>query len=76
MPIQEKFLDLLVCPVCYGKLIYKKIENLENLQKQKKTREELWCKFDKVAYLIKQDIPIMLVEEARNLSLEELDQCK
>jgi uncharacterized protein YbaR (Trm112 family) len=79
MPIQEKFLDLLVCPVCYGKLIYKKYE-LEGEEaqasKNKKWREELWCRFDKLAYLIKQDIPIMLVEDARTLSLEELDQCR
>jgi uncharacterized protein YbaR (Trm112 family) len=98
MPVQEKFLDLLVCPACYGKLIYKKYEitkegdlsllpdgvletekELPYFQKTKKTkkfREELWCKFDKLAYLIKKDIPIMLVEDARTLSLEELDQCK
>ncbi len=67
MPVAQKFLDLLVCPVCYGKLIYQKSEH---------TPEELWCKFDKLAYLIKDDIPIMLVEEARKLSLEEIDQCK
>jgi uncharacterized protein YbaR (Trm112 family) len=76
MPVTEKFLDLLVCPACFGKLIYKKHEVIQEGKKPQKFREELWCKFDKLAYLIKDDIPVMLIEEARTLSLEEIDQCK
>jgi uncharacterized protein YbaR (Trm112 family) len=34
-------------------------------------KHELICKVDKLAYLIRDDIPVMLVDEARSLSPEE-----
>lgn len=55
--MDKKLLSLLVCPVCKGRLE----------QRQK----ELWCFFDKLAFPIRQEIPVMLVDEARSLSLEE-----
>ena len=57
--VEAKLLDILVCPICKGKLIY---------QKEVK---ELVCKFDKLAYPIKDDIPVMLEEEARELGADE-----
>ncbi len=55
----EKFLlDILVCPVCKGKLDYHKDD------------QELICKFDKLAYPIRDDIPVMLESEARKISGE------
>lgn len=48
-----KLLDILACPLCKGKLEYDK------------TRQELICKFHKLAYPIENDIPVMLVEKAR-----------
>ncbi len=57
--INAELLAILVCPVCKGKLIHK--------------NNELWCKFDKLAYQIKNDIPIMLPDEARKISSEEFD---
>lgn len=63
--IMDKFLlDVLVCPLCKGTLIYKKDTN------------ELICKFDRLAYAIQEGIPIMLANEARELSLEERDRIK
>ena len=59
--MNHKLLDVLVCPVCKGDLIYKKDSN------------ELICRFDKLAYPIRDDIPVMLEEEARSVSSEELD---
>jgi uncharacterized protein YbaR (Trm112 family) len=47
--------DILVCPLCKGKLEYNK------------ANKELICRLDKLAYPIKDDIPVMLVEEARSL---------
>jgi uncharacterized protein YbaR (Trm112 family) len=53
--INSKLLDILVCPICKKQLIYNKTTN------------ELICKFDRLAYQIKDDIPIMLAEEARQI---------
>lgn len=57
--MDAKLLDILVCPVCKGPLVYKK------------TERELICKPCRVAYQIKDDIPVMLEDEARKLPAEE-----
>lgn len=57
--MDKKLLDILVCPVCKGPLVYKKVE------------QELICKADRLAYPIRDDIPVMLQEEARELPAEE-----
>ena len=53
--LNNNALDVLVCPVCKGKLQYDK------------EQQELICRFDKLAYPISQDIPMMIVESARKL---------
>lgn len=58
--MNNALLEILVCPICKGKLHLDKIKN------------ELICKVDKLAYPIRDDIPIMLEDEARKLTLEEL----
>ncbi len=58
--VDRKVLEILVCPVCKGPLIYRKKE------------QELICKADRLAYPIRDDIPVMLEEEARHIDLEEL----
>ncbi len=57
--MDTKLLDILACPVCKGPLVYRK----EN--------KELICKADRLAYPIRDDIPVMLEEEARQLDAEE-----
>jgi uncharacterized protein YbaR (Trm112 family) len=57
--MDKKLLDILACPVCKGELVYKKDSN------------ELICKFDRLAYPIRDDIPVMLEEEARQLAADE-----
>ena len=57
--MDRKLLDILVCPVCKGPLVYRNEEN------------ELICKVDRIAYPIRDDIPVMLEDEARELSPEE-----
>ena len=56
-----KLLEILVCPICKGKLIYKKQD------------QELICKGDRLAFPIQDDIPVMLEDEARKIPLEEYD---
>ncbi len=55
--MDKKLLDILVCPLCKGKLEYNESDS------------ELICNFDKLAYPIRDDIPVMLEEEARSLSV-------
>ncbi|MDI1352086.1 MAG: Trm112 family protein [bacterium] len=57
--MDKKILDILVCPLCKGKLLFKK--------------HELICRFDRLAFPIREDIPVMLEHEARVISLEEKD---
>ncbi|MBL0011722.1 MAG: Trm112 family protein [Nitrosomonas sp.] len=53
--MDARLLDILVCPLCKGPLIYKKED------------KELICKPDRLAFAIKDGIPIMLEEEARRI---------
>lgn len=62
--MDKQLLSILVCPLCKGHLIYQK------------AAQELICKFDRLAYPIRDEIPVMLESEARKLSLEEYDQLK
>jgi uncharacterized protein YbaR (Trm112 family) len=57
--MDKKLLDILACPVCKGPLVYMKNNN------------ELICKGDRLAYPIRDDIPVMLESEARELPAEE-----
>jgi uncharacterized protein YbaR (Trm112 family) len=58
--MDKKLLDILACPICKGKLAYHK------------TSQELICKFDKLAYPIRDGIPIMLEDQARPIAQEEV----
>ncbi|GAB4121796.1 MAG: hypothetical protein Fur0040_02070 [Sideroxydans sp.] len=40
----------------------------------RKTEQELICKADRLAYPIRDDIPVMLADEARTLSAEEAEK--
>jgi uncharacterized protein YbaR (Trm112 family) len=57
--MDAKLLEILVCPVTKGPLIYDK------------ARQELISKSARLAYPIKDGIPVMLEEEARKLTPEE-----
>jgi uncharacterized protein YbaR (Trm112 family) len=53
--MDPKLLDILVCPLCKGPLLYRKAE------------KELVCTACRLAYPIRDDIPVMLEDEARKL---------
>ncbi len=53
--MDARLLDVLVCPLCKGPLVYDK------------PAKELICNADKLAFLIRDDIPIMWVDQARQL---------
>ena len=60
--MDARLLDILVCPVCKGPLQHHKAQN------------ELECRPCRLAYAIKDDIPIMLESEARQLDAAEAEQ--
>jgi uncharacterized protein YbaR (Trm112 family) len=57
--MDKKLLDILVCPLCKGPLYYDK------------GAQELICRGDRLAYPIRDDIPVMLEDEARTLAADE-----
>jgi uncharacterized protein len=54
--VDARLLDILVCPICKGPLEYNK------------NTQELICNPDKLAYPIRDGIPIMWADEARDLN--------
>jgi len=58
MPISKDLLDILACPKCKGDLHY---------VKEGPYGEGLICDKCKLFYPIKDDIPIMLIEEAKKI---------
>ena len=57
--MDSRLLDILVCPICKGPLLYRKAE------------QELLCKADRLAFRIRDGIPVMLEDEARKLDPAE-----
>ena len=62
--MDNKLLEILACPICKSPLIYDK------------SAQELICKADRLAFPVRDDIPVMLEDEARVISSEEHDQLK
>ena len=60
--MDKKLLEILVCPVCKGQLRFDK------------AKAELVCKVDRLAYPIRDDIPVMLEDEARRLGEDEISK--
>lgn len=59
--MDKNLLDILACPVCKGKLSF----NQE--------QQELICRPCALAYPVREDIPVMLPDEARELDAEEIN---
>jgi uncharacterized protein YbaR (Trm112 family) len=57
--MDTKLLDILACPICKGPL------------QHSRSQQVLVCRADRLAFPIRDDIPVMLEEEARRL--EPLD---
>jgi uncharacterized protein len=57
--MDARLLDILVCPVCKGTLIHRRDPQV------------LVCRLDRLAYPIREDVPIMLEEEARQLAADD-----
>jgi uncharacterized protein YbaR (Trm112 family) len=53
--MDNRLLDILVCPICKGPLVYDK------------PAQELICKPDRLAFPIRDGIPVMIEQQARQL---------
>jgi uncharacterized protein len=59
MTLDSKLLDILACPVCKGPLQYVKQQSV------------LVCRADRLAYPIRDGIPVMLEDDARQLNPQD-----
>jgi uncharacterized protein YbaR (Trm112 family) len=57
--MDTKLLDILACPLCKGPLRYAKPER------------ELVCRADRLAFPVREEIPVLLEEEARTLTADD-----
>ena len=57
--MDPKLLEILVCPLCKGPLVYRK------------SAQELVCKADRLGYPVRDGIPVMLEDEAREIRPDE-----
>ena len=57
--MDKRLLEILVCPICKGKLHYDK------------GAQELICRVDRLAFPVQDGIPVMLEQEARALPADE-----
>ena len=60
----RKLLELLVCPVTKAPLVYRS------------ESEELWCSASGLAYAIRDGIPVLIADEARELSTQERESLR
>ena len=57
--MDKNLLEILACPICKGELLFIRAE------------QELICKFDRIAFPVINDVPVMLVERGRRLESDE-----
>jgi len=57
--MDTRLLEILACPVCKGPLQYRRDQQV------------LICRLDRLAYPIRDEVPVMLEEEARQLSADD-----
>ena len=57
--MDSKLLEILVCPLCKGPLVHRRDPH------------ELVCRADRLAFPVRDDIPVMLEEEARKLGPDD-----
>jgi len=60
--MDKSLLQIIVCPVCHGKL-----DHIKETQ-------QLLCQFDRLAYPIDDDIPVLIAERATTLTAEQVKQ--
>jgi uncharacterized protein YbaR (Trm112 family) len=59
MTLSQELLDILVCPQCKGTLLYQQSSN------------HLLCEACRLAYPVRDGIPVLLIDEAESLTNTE-----
>jgi uncharacterized protein YbaR (Trm112 family) len=57
--VDAHLLEILACPICKGTLIYRREPDV------------LVCRLDRLAYPVRDGVPVMLEEEARQLASDD-----
>ena len=57
--MDSRLLEILACPICKGPLKYQR------------NAQVLVCRMDRLAYPVRDDVPVMLEEEARQLGADD-----
>ena len=57
--MDARLLEILACPICKGALIHRR------------DAQALVCRLDRLAYPIRDGVPVMLEEEARQLAADD-----
>jgi uncharacterized protein len=57
--MDSRLLEILACPICKGPLRYQR------------EAQVLVCRLDRLAYPVRDDVPVMLEEEARQLGADD-----
>ena len=64
MAFDKKLLEIVACPICKGKLIYQA------------EQQQLVCRFDRLAFPVKDNIPVLIESEATSLTLKQIEALK
>jgi uncharacterized protein YbaR (Trm112 family) len=59
--MNHNLIDLLVCPLCKGQLHHDK------------SNQRLICRFDRLAFAVRDGVPIMLIDQAEPIDLDDLN---
>ena len=62
--LDKKLLEILACPICKGELRFDS------------SAKELVCEADKLAFPVRDGVPVMLTAEARAMSSDELESLR
>jgi uncharacterized protein YbaR (Trm112 family) len=57
--MDSRLLEILACPICKGPLKYQR------------DAQVLVCRLDRLAYPVRDDVPVMLEDEARQLGADD-----
>jgi uncharacterized protein len=57
--MDTRLLEILACPVCKGPVQFRR------------DAQVLVCRMDRLAYPVRDDVPVMLAEEARQLAADD-----
>lgn len=60
--MDARLLEILACPSCKGPLTLVK------------SRQELVCRGERLGFPLREDIPVLLIDEARNVPVDELPE--